>query len=110
MSRVAFVAGLWGQNIEEEMVLKECVFPRLRLKYEPVLRALCGTCMQRCLFSPRITPQSAKSVALIDYHLGLIALAVEEKSAAQESLEKSAVRHSAPQNLCVLQQPAPAKP
>lgn len=37
-------------------------------------------------------PQSDPSMALIDYRLGVIALAVEENSAAQEALDKCAVR------------------
>ena len=39
-----------------------------------------------------IRDRSNPSVALIDYRLGVIALAVEENSAAQEALDKCAVR------------------
>ena len=35
--------------------------------------------------------EAAGRMALIDYHLGVIALAVEENSAAQEALDKCAV-------------------
>ena len=44
---------------------------------------------------PQVTSAAAAAaagrVAVIDYHLGVIALAVEENSAAQEALDKCAV-------------------
>lgn len=62
---------------------------------------LCTSDGDACLHArmPQVTSAAAAAaagrVAIIDYHLGVIALAVEENSAAQEALDKCAVSFTA---------------